>query len=566
MADYPTVTQNITAKTETTLTVQWSSNAVIDYIWYSIDNGVNWQGINVADGTNGSYTITDLTANRTYLVKTRVRRADNQLTTDSSAITATTYSYPFANNTPSFTVGDIVTIGLFNPLGRSVTVSMIGANGTLIGSYQVSGSTVAGFNGAEAVELLLISIPSSQSGTYSVSVAYGDHVNVNAGGTYTVGSSAAPSIGAVSYMDTNSTVTAITGDNQLIVQSHSTVKFTAEGLTAGTGAALTACSVNVNGNSYPATIDGTTATLENLTIYSGSDVTAQITVTDSRGSTATKPLNVTVLPWFLPSAIIQLQRQSNYYTATDINVNANFAQINGQNSVTIQCRYKKISDSTWSAYITLQDEITSVLQLDNLYEWNVQVVVSDLFGSTTYNAVVPLGMPIVYYDVKKHSTGFNCFPIDDNSVEVNGKNISRCIMTAWLNAPMTYFPINSYTAITLTNSVSTGTRLTFRNGGIQIGAGVDYVLVSGRIGYDTVPTSGTRQLRIAKNSASDGNTGGWVSAYMAQGEPGTLEITPVLVPVIEGDIIYLFYHTIDDLDVLGGNAAGKRTSLTVEVV
>lgn len=422
---YATVSQSLTSRTETTAVIKWTSDSTIDYIWYSINNGSTWTGINIADGTNGSYTISSLAPETTYKVKTRVRRKDSQLTTDSSALNVTTYAYPYANSMPNFTIGNKLTIGLFNPLGRSVTVVVYGADNSQISSDTTTWTSIAGYNGTTVVNKLLASIPNAKNGTYKVKVTYGSASTTKTGGTYTVNNNTVPKIGTVSYVDTNSTVTAITGNNKLIVQNKSTVSFTATGLSAGTSATLKKCVVTVNGNSYTLTISGTTATGGSAVIDSGNNVTATFSVTDSRGMTATKTVTVTMLPWALPTAIIDIQRQSNYYSDTDINVNADFASINGANTVTIRCRYKKVGTSGWSSWTTLQDEVTSTITLDNAFEWNVQIQVTDLFGTTTYNVLVPLGMPIVYYDVTKHSTGFNCFPQDELSVEIDGVNIVK---------------------------------------------------------------------------------------------------------------------------------------------
>ena len=422
---YATVSQSLTSRTETTAVIKWTSDSTIDYIWYSINGGSSWTGINVADGTNGSYTISGLAANTKYTVKTRVRRKDSQLTTDSSALSVTTYAYPYANSTPNFTVGNSVTIGIFNPLGRSVAVVLIGADNSLISSVSTTGSSVSGFNSATVVNKLLSSIPNSKSGTYTVRVTYSGVSSNKTGGTYTA--NVKPQIGGVSYYDTNSSVTAITTNNQLIVQNHSKVQFTATGIAGGTAATLKKCVVAVNGVNYNLTISGTTATVANVVIDSGSNVTATVTVTDSRGMTASKSVTVKMLEWSLPTAIINIQRQDNYYTPTDINVNADYASINGKNTVTIKCRYKKKSASSYGSWVTLQDEVTTTLNLDNTFEWNVQVQVADLFGTTTYNVLVPLGMPIVFFDSEKHSTGFNCFPQDENSVEINGANIYKAL-------------------------------------------------------------------------------------------------------------------------------------------
>lgn len=565
---YATVAQSLNSRTENAATIAWTSDSTIDYIWYSTNNGSSWTGINVADGKSGSYTISGLSPNTAYNIKTRVRRKDSQLTTDSTALKVTTYAYPYANSMPNFNVGDKLTIGIYNPLKRSVTVNIIGADNSQISNDTTTGTSITGYNGSVVVNRLLASLPNAKSGTYKVKVTYGSNVTTKTGGVYTVGSAYAPQIGALSYQDTNSTTTAITGNNQLIIRNKSTVQFTAQGLTGNNGATIASAKVNVNGNNYNMTLSGSTATVSNVTIDSAINLDVTITVTDSRGVSGTKTLEVTMLDWTLPSAIITLQRQQNFYTATDINVNADYASLNGQNSVTIQARYKKVSDSSYSSYVTLQDDVTSTLQLNNLYEWNVQVVVTDrLNGSTTYNLNVPLGMPLIYFDRIKNSVGINCFPQDNKSLEVNGNSLIKSVMTAYLDAAMTNLAQSTYTKVPLNQSISTGDKLTLTSdGGIEIGAGVSFVKVSGILSYNAVQADGAKHVRIMKNSYTNNNTLAWAYDYMVAGDPCSVAIPPMLAPVNEGDVVYLWYHTTNSTDTIGGNAYGNRTSLTVETI
>lgn len=418
---YATVTQSLAARTETTISMNWTSDSTIDYIWYSTNNGSSWVGINITDGKTGSYTISGRAANTTYQIKTRVRRKDSQLTTDSSALSVTTYAYPYCNSTPNFTIGNKFTIGLYNPLKRSVTVNILGADNSQCTNDTTTGTSVTGFAGTTVVNNFYASIPNAKSGTYKVKVTYGSNVSTVNGGTYSINQNIClPSISTVTYQDTNSTTTAITDNNQQIISNQSKVKFTATGLSAINSASISTCKLSLNGNTYNMTISGTTATVSNLTIDSGSNLNGTVTLTDSRGLTATKNVTVTMLDWVLPTAIISLQRQNNFYSETDINVNADYSSIDSKNTITIKVRYKKTTNSTWSTYQTLQDGVTSTLNLDNLYEWNVQIVVTDLFGSTTYNLTVGIGLPIIYFDRLLHSVGFNCFPVNEQSAEFSG--------------------------------------------------------------------------------------------------------------------------------------------------
>lgn len=565
---YATANQTLANKTETSITMNWNSDSTVDYIWYSTNNGSNWTGINVTDGTGGSYTINGLTANTAYNVKTRVRRKDSQLTTDSSPLAVTTYAYPYCNSMPNFTIGAKLTLGLYNPLKRSITVNILGADGSQISNDITTGTSITGYNGDGVVNRLYDSIPNAAVATYRVKVTYGNNITTKTGGTYSVNASVcSPTIGTVTYRDTNGTSTAVTGNNQQIIRNQSTVQFTANSLTANKSASISSCKVTVNANNYNMTVSGSTATVNNIVIDSASNLTANITVTDSRGLTASKNLNITVLDWILPTAIITLQRQNNFYSESDITVNADFSSIDGKNTITIKARSKKVTDSSYGSYTTLQDNVTSVLTLDNNYEWDVQVLVSDAFGSTTYNLGLSRGMPIIFFDRVLSSTGFNCFPADEKSVEVNGVNIQRNVMTRSLSAQITDLAVNTYTIIPLDLSNGVGGKLTATNdGGIKIGSGVSKILVCGQMALEIVATAGRRHVRIIKNSYSAANTLAWGWDNLQINDSECITISPQIADVTANDVIYLVYYTGDTDDKIGGNTYGGRTSLTVDTV
>lgn len=565
---YGTANQTLSTKTETSITMNWNSDSIVDYIWYSYNNGSSWTGINVTDGKSGSYTINGLAANTSYNIKTRIRRKDSQLTTDSSALAVTTYAYPYCNSMPSFTIGSKLTLGFYNPLKRSITVNILGANGSQVSNDTTTGTSISGYNGTVVVNNLYATIPNAKSGTYRVKVTYGSNVTTRTGGTYTVNTSVcSPTMGTVSYQDTNTTTTGITGNNQQIIQNQSKVQFLATGLTANYSATIKSCKVSVNANNYNMSVSGSSATVNNIVIDSSSNLTATVTVTDSRGITASKNVNLTMLAWSLPTAIVTCQRQSNYYSETDINVNAEYSSINSHNTITITAQYKQVTAADYGTPVTLSDGVTSTLNLDKDYAWNVQVKVQDLFGSTTYNLTVDRGIPIIYFDRLLRSIGINCFPVDNGSLEVNGINLERNVATVSLSAAITNLAVNTYTIIPFDLSNVAGSKLTVTNdGGIKIGKGITKVLVSGMISYDAITASGSKHLRIIKNSYSAANTLSWSWQTLTNGNPGNVEAMPILADVQENDVIYMIYYTGSSTDKIGGNTYGGRTSLTVEVI
>ena len=148
------------------------------------------------------------------------------------------------------------------------------------------------------------------------------------------------------YLDTNTTTTNITNNNQQIIRSNSTLQVNITNAQAKNYATLSSASVNINGTIYNATFSGSNATFNIGTLNLSSNTTALVTVTDSRGIKTEQNLSLIILDWQLPSGIISLQREKNFYSETNLNVNADYSSLDNKNTITIKARYKKISERT----------------------------------------------------------------------------------------------------------------------------------------------------------------------------------------------------------------------------
>ena len=237
-----------------------------------------------------------------------------------------------------------------------------------------------------------------------------------------------PSIGGATYKDSNSTTAAITTNDQYIIRNNSTLQVTITSVAANNGATLASLKVEGGGVSQTKTLSGTTDASEvfNLgTINQSSNFTLTVTLTDSRGFTATKKLTIKVYDYNAPAATINAARVDNYYTTTNVTVNANYSSLGGHNTLTITARYKKTTASSYGTAVTLTNGSTTALSLDNNYEWNLRIKVEDSIGSTTYNLVIGRGLPIFFADRLLNSVGVNCFPKNSGSFEVNGIDILK---------------------------------------------------------------------------------------------------------------------------------------------
>jgi hypothetical protein len=235
-----------------------------------------------------------------------------------------------------------------------------------------------------------------------------------------------PIIGAISYIDSNNSTVAITNNNQYIIRNNSTLEVTVNNLTALNDATLTSLTVAGGGVSQTIALSGTTDASEVIslgTVNQSNNFTLTATLTDSRGFTTTKTITILVYDYSLPTATIAAQRVDNYYTTTNVTANATYSSIGGNNTLSLTAQYKKTSDSSYGTPVTLTDGVASTLSLDNNYEWNLQVIVADRLGSTTYNLIIGRGLPIWFIDRILNSVGINCFPLQENSLEVNGLRV-----------------------------------------------------------------------------------------------------------------------------------------------
>lgn len=224
----------------------------------------------------------------------------------------------------------------------------------------------------------------------------------------------------ITYKDSNSTTVAVTGNNQKLVQNLSNLLATITSATAKKSASI---------SKYEATINGVTKMITSAgnidfgVINSANNLTLSVKVTDSRGNTATASKTVTFLAWVLPTAIISLKRKNNYEDQSYLTVNATYSSVDSKNSVTIKYQYKKTTESSYTALKTINNGSQENITLSKDYAWDFKIVITDKFGTTTYNTILAKGKFILFVDTKKLSVGVNCFPTKTESLEVNGVQV-----------------------------------------------------------------------------------------------------------------------------------------------
>ena len=338
------------------------------------------------------------------------------------------------NNSPNFNIGDTIVVHM-NRKSTVFTHTVV----LKLGSYRYTIGTGVTDNISLDTDKIASSLYAQMPNSNEMT---GEIVVTTYSGSAVIGTSSCTIIAHVvnsnptfnvEYEDSNSKTVAITENNQYIIRNNSTLKISVNNAQALNSATLKTITAVVNGNAYTGTLSGSTGTINVGVVNISSDAKATVKLTDSRGNEGISDITVLVYDWTLPNAIIKLNRKSNYYSESILNVNANYSSIGDKNSVTIKYRTKKVANSTFSTYTTIQNNADANFTADNEYEWNVQVEVSDLIGKTTYNLILPKGIPITYTDIKKYSFGVNCFPKHNNSLEVNGVCISGQVLYSSAN-------------------------------------------------------------------------------------------------------------------------------------
>ena len=333
------------------------------------------------------------------------------------------------NNSPDFNIGDTIVVHM-NRKSTVFTHTVV----LKLGSYSYTIGTGVTDNITLDTDKIASSLYAQMPNSNSMN---GEIVVTTYSGSTVIGTSSCSIIAHVVnsnpvfdvvYSDTNSATVAITENNQYIIRNNSTLQISVSNAKALSSATLKTLTTVVNGNAYTGTLNGSTGTINVGVVNVSYDTEVTVKIVDSRGNVGQKNITVLVYDWTLPSAIIKLNRKSNYYSESILNVNANYASIGGKNEVTIKYRTKKVSDSSYGSYAIVQNNTDANFTADNKYEWNVQVEVSDRIGKTTYNLILSKGIPITYTDIKKYSFGVNCFPKYNNSLEVNGVCISGQVL------------------------------------------------------------------------------------------------------------------------------------------
>lgn len=340
-------------------------------------------------------------------------------------------------STSSFTVGNAVTVNVSKASVLYSHAVELRVGSVVVGSAGISSGT--SFEITPNSSLLYSNITDSARGTVDVyiktvltastSTVVKDWSKEDSVNAYITNSN--PVAGSLSYLDSNTTTSNLTTNNQLIIPGYSTPQFTFGVGTPKNGATITRYTITIDGKSASRTTAGS---LVLPPITAQADTTALLTVVDSRGFTGSRTINVSVLPYEKPSVNISLKRDNGFEDTGKIIVKGTFSTLNGKNNLNgttdIKYQHKELPSGTLNSFINMTKTITNGneytsntagFNLSYITSHEFTFVITDRLGSQTIKKILAPGRPLFFIDSVKNSLGFLQFPTKSDTFEMFGK-------------------------------------------------------------------------------------------------------------------------------------------------
>lgn len=432
----PTVSCSVSNITANGFTISASSSATSDIWQYSLNGGSSWTQFSTTAGTSASITLSSLSPNTTYSVRVRARKRTNQVYGTSSTVSAKTLGGAVILSCGNFAAdASTVNLSLRVTVYNAAYTNYITIKNGSTTYLSLTGRTWAAGTASRTITLtsaerttLLNAMASLKSFTATIElVTKSGNTQIGNASTCTctistTEANSGPTLSGFTFADSYSTTTAITGNDQVLIQSYSRLTVTPGTATAKNGASIVSYSAVCSGVTKSNTT-GAALSLGTIGTSGTRDIT--LTVTDSRGYTASVTKSVTVVPYSKPKVnSVSLRRTNEIETEMQLVFNGSISAITvdgaqKNNLLHVRYRYKLTSASSYNAYTSILASVTangtsfsfSNLELCNLnaeasYDFHLQIRDKlDSLTSLDLYFVVPQGTPLVA--LRKKMVGIN---------------------------------------------------------------------------------------------------------------------------------------------------------------
>lgn len=422
----PSISISVSDITANSVKLSASASTTCDIWDYTTNNWGSYKQYSTSAGTSNSITITGLSPNTSYTIAVRARKQYNHVIGSSGTKTIKTLGGSVLSSVSTLTADNATAKITFSATvyDTSYKHKLVLKDGgttvlTLTGLSLSNGSNTITLTAAQRSSILAdMAAKKSFTGTFELSTFSGSSqigsTSTKTATVQTTAANSAPTFSGFTYKDTNTTAAGVTGNNQILIQSVSTLQVTASAATAKNGATISSYSVSAGGS----TASSTTVTLNVGKIYTSGTVPIIVTAIDSRGYTSSATVNITVIAYEsidITTAIMRRVNEVEDVTQVTLEGDITPVKVDNINKNTLRKLYYQYKRTDASSYSSLTD-ITSFatftdngftftsdewLSLDANYSWYVRFYVYDNLTGDTVTITVSQGTPLISFRRKK---------------------------------------------------------------------------------------------------------------------------------------------------------------------
>ena len=415
---YVTITSfNVSNQTQTSATINWNTDAVCDWLAYSL-NGADWVG-----AAGNSFEINGLKPGTQYSIKISVRRKDSQLKTESNTINFSTLPIATISSSVDFDIGNDINLSFLNYTYNASFLRLYQKNTDgeweLLDETQDVQSSQYVWDTSGFSSTMYANTPNSNNSEIKIvcgtMIDETEYSNEYLGTAYVTNSN--PVMTTFQFANTDSKSSEMLGNSTSMITYYGNLRITiSQKATPKNYATILYYNISV-GNGSTTSVKRVEETSSDISVDFGNyqspgTYTIRVEAVDSRGNISNLvSQNFVVYTYHDPSITATLMRVNNFEKETGLTLVGYISRVytisNKNSLVSLRYRYRE-TNGTWSDYNSLSPSTISsgsdfkinytndlFINLDVAETYEFQFEITDKIKSFTLNLSVGQGIPIL---------------------------------------------------------------------------------------------------------------------------------------------------------------------------
>lgn len=415
---YVTITSfNVSNQTQTSAVINWNTDAVCDWLTYSL-NGSDWIG-----AAGNSFEINGLKPGTQYSIKISVRRKDSQLKTESNTINFSTLPIATISSPVNFDIGKNINLSFLNYTYNKSFLRLYQKNADdewiLLDEKEDIQSSEYAWDTSGLSSTMYANTPDSNNSEIKIvcgtMIDETEYSNEYLGIAHVTNSN--PIMPTFQFANTDSKSSEMLGNSTSMITYYGNLRITiSQKATPKNYATILYYNISV-GNGSTTSVKRVEETSSDIFVDFGNyqspgTYTIRVEAVDSRGNISNLvSQNLVVYTYHDPSITATLMRVNNFEQETGLTLVGYISRVyttsNKNSLVSLRYRYRE-TNGTWSDYNSLSPSTISsgsdfkinytndlFINLDVSKTYEFQFEITDKIKPTTINLSVGQGIPIL---------------------------------------------------------------------------------------------------------------------------------------------------------------------------